>query len=126
VEIKLHLVVSLMKMSVFVDDCMKYDENGCKSEGFSGCVVLESRCVVGECSMLKSHSDCDKNDGRCRVVKDECVENPCGDVECASPACLIVDEQCTFDFCAQYTQEGMKSSTAIILNLFFLLFCRML
>jgi hypothetical protein len=102
-----------------VDGCMEYDESGCKSEGVSACVVLESRCVVGECSMLESHSDCGRNDGRCRVVKDKCVENPCADVDCESPACSVVDEQCTYDSCAQYTQEGIYSSTVIILNFFF-------
>jgi hypothetical protein len=91
-----------------VDECMKYDENECKSEGASICVIVENKCVVGECSMLGVQSDCSKNDEKCKVVGNVCVENPCDNAECTSPACLLVNQQCTYDTCAQYAQEGMS------------------
>jgi hypothetical protein len=94
-----------------VDECMKYNEEKCKTDGSSMCVIMEhgneDRCVSGECSILESHDYCDKNNPRCKVVKDMCVENPCVDVECSSPACTNTGEECIYDSCAQYSSSGM-------------------
>jgi hypothetical protein len=101
-----------------VDECMRYDEEGCKTEGLTTCVVLahgnEERCISDECSSLGSHSDCNKNDYRCKIVQDVCVENPCDNEECNSPACTKVEGQCVYDTCAQYTSSGMCVYTYMI------------
>jgi hypothetical protein len=95
-----------------VDKCMKYDEVGCKTDGSSSCVIIsnnsEDRCVFGECSILKSGDDCVKNDNRCKLVKDVCVENPCVDSECNSVACQKEGDECIYDECAQYIPSGMN------------------
>jgi hypothetical protein len=94
-----------------VDECMKYEENNCKNDGFNNCVVMsydnKNRCVFGGCWMLSDNSDCNKNEVRCKVVNDICIDNPCSVSECMSAACLKKDEQCVYDECAQYTSSGI-------------------
>jgi hypothetical protein len=94
-----------------VDECMKYDENKCKTDGLSNCVVISSNnknwCVFGGCLMLKDNADCEKNEVRCKVVKDTCVDNPCSDAECLAPSCFREEEQCVYDECAQYIPSGI-------------------
>jgi hypothetical protein len=103
-----------------VDECMRYDINECRIDGSNGCVVIgdsdELRCVVGECSNLDGVTCCGLNDGRCKMVEGACVENPCLNVGCESPACRRVEEQCVYDECAKYTSEG-------IVKLIFFLTC---
>jgi hypothetical protein len=93
-----------------VDDCMKYEEVSCSTEHLSNCVILdhndENWCVSGECSILGTNNDCEKNDVRCRVVKNVCVENPCVDIECNSPACKMISDKCVYDECSQFIPSG--------------------
>jgi hypothetical protein len=104
----------LQETNCVVDECMKYDEETCKTEGIGKCVLTimnnEYRCVIGNCSMLDCSNDCIINDARCKIVKNECVENPCVNGDCDSYVCLTKEDdsnQCIYDNCAQYTPSGI-------------------
>jgi hypothetical protein len=99
------------KETCVVDECMKYDENICKLDGVSDCVVKnhngEKWCVKEECSTLDVYSDCIENEDRCKVVKSACVENPCVSDECESPSCKKGKDDCVYDECAQYIPSSL-------------------
>jgi hypothetical protein len=99
-----------------VDECMKYNRNECGLEGASNCVIIPGLddvvCVVGSCEMLITSVSCNLNENRCKNVKNECVENPCHDTECNSPACLkTIDgsDECMYDSCSQFVSSGLFS-----------------
>jgi hypothetical protein len=93
-----------------VDECMRSVESECVADRRDTCVVVGHnegvRCVVGECSVLEVNVDCKRNEDRCKVVKNVCVEDPCTSAGCESPACVKESEHCTYDECSKYTSSG--------------------
>jgi hypothetical protein len=104
-----------------VDECMKYSRNECELKGLNKCVIIPGLdnvvCVVGNCEMLSTSVSCGFNENRCKNVMNECMENPCENEECISPACSKAtdgSDKCIYDSCSQYVSTGLLNNNCLI------------
>jgi hypothetical protein len=106
-----------------VDECMKYDLNGCVSADGdeTGCIVKGGKCVKGECEEL-GWDECSITP-RCKLITPsmldvkECWTNICeGNQNCESVNCVIVDGECIFDACRMYDNDECNDHYECVYN----------